>query len=113
MLPNRTSKRLILLAGDSDFIPAVTAAKSEGVVIKLFHGERPHSDLWREADERTQDRSGLYRFDLAMPGLVEPDRRARPSYNATGDVRGHTRIAGLRGNANGTPSLILGAGLEL
>ena len=44
----------VLLAGDSDFIPAVTAAKSEGVVIKLFHGERPHSDLWREADERTQ-----------------------------------------------------------
>lgn len=44
----------ILLAGDSDFIPAVTAAKSEGVVIKLFHGERPHSDLWQEADERTQ-----------------------------------------------------------
>ena len=43
-----------MLAGDSDFIPAVIAAKSEGVVIKLFHGERPHSDLWREADERTQ-----------------------------------------------------------
>ena len=44
----------VMLAGDSDFIPAVIAAKSEGVVIKLFHGERPHSDLWREADERTQ-----------------------------------------------------------
>ncbi len=43
-----------LLAGDSDFIPAITAAKSEGVVVKLFHGQRPHSDLWREADERTQ-----------------------------------------------------------
>ena len=44
----------ILLAGDSDFIPAVAAAKSEGVLIKLFHGQRPHSDLVREADERTQ-----------------------------------------------------------
>ncbi len=44
----------VLLAGDSDFIPAVTAAKTEGVVVKLFHGERPHSDLWQEADDRTQ-----------------------------------------------------------
>ena len=44
----------LLLAGDSDFIPAVTAAKIEGVVVKLFHGQKPHSDLWREADERTR-----------------------------------------------------------
>ena len=44
----------VLLAGDSDFIPAVTAAKSEGVVVRLFHGERPHSDLWRVADDRIQ-----------------------------------------------------------
>ena len=42
----------ILVAGDSDFIPAITAAKSEGVLVKLFHGVRPHDDLWREADER-------------------------------------------------------------
>ena len=44
----------ILLAGDSDFIPAVTAAKSEGVLIRLYHGATPHSDLWQEADERTR-----------------------------------------------------------
>ena len=44
----------VLVAGDSDFIPAVIAAKSEGVVVKLLHGERPASDLWREADERTR-----------------------------------------------------------
>ena len=44
----------VLLAGDSDFIPAVTAAKSEGVMVRLLHGERPHSDLWQESDERTQ-----------------------------------------------------------
>ncbi len=49
----------ILLAGDSDFIPAVAAAKSEGVVIKLFHGERPHSDLWQETDERTRITQGF------------------------------------------------------
>ncbi len=44
----------VLLAGDSDFIPAVAAAQSEGVVIRLFHGRRPHNDLWQVADERTQ-----------------------------------------------------------
>ncbi len=44
----------VLIAGDSDFIPAITAAKSEGVLIRLFHGQRPHTDLWQEADERTQ-----------------------------------------------------------
>ena len=45
-------QQAILLAGDSDFIPAVTAAKNEGVLVTLFHGANCHSDLWREADER-------------------------------------------------------------
>ncbi|MBI4329020.1 MAG: NYN domain-containing protein [Chloroflexi bacterium] len=44
----------ILVAGDSDFIPAVLAAKSEGVLMRLIHGATPHSDLWKTADERTQ-----------------------------------------------------------
>jgi len=41
-----------ILAGDSDFIPAVEVAKSEGVVIHLFHGQKPHNELWDIADER-------------------------------------------------------------
>ncbi len=44
----------ILVAGDSDFIPAVIAAKSEGVLVRLFHGKSYHGDLWREADERVR-----------------------------------------------------------
>lgn len=47
-----TIQEAVLLAGDSDFIPAIIAAKSEGVLVRLFHGQNPHSDLWREADER-------------------------------------------------------------
>ena len=43
-----------ILAGDSDFLPAIDAAKPEGVVIHLFHGERPHTDLIAKSDERTQ-----------------------------------------------------------
>jgi uncharacterized LabA/DUF88 family protein len=42
-----------LLAGDSDLIPAVVAAKSQGVVVHLFHGPTYHKDLWDHADERT------------------------------------------------------------
>jgi uncharacterized LabA/DUF88 family protein len=45
-------QQAILLAGDSDFIPAVTVAKSEGVVIRLYHGDHCHLDLQREVDER-------------------------------------------------------------
>jgi uncharacterized LabA/DUF88 family protein len=44
----------ILLAGDSDFLPAVAAAKDDGVLVRLFHGRAPHSDLRLMADERTQ-----------------------------------------------------------
>ena len=42
----------ILFAGDSDFIPAVEIAKAEGVLVRLYHGNGCHSDLWQEADER-------------------------------------------------------------
>lgn len=45
-------QQAILLAGDSDFIPAVTVAKAEGVLVRLFHGSNCHSDLWQEVDER-------------------------------------------------------------
>lgn len=41
-----------LLAGDSDFIPAVVAAKSEGVLVRLYHGNNCHKDLWDCVDER-------------------------------------------------------------
>ncbi len=47
-------QQAILLAGDSDFIPAVTAAKQEGVIVRLYHGARPHNDLWQEVDERVR-----------------------------------------------------------
>ena len=43
-----------IFAGDSDFLPAIDAAKPEGVVIHLFHGEHPHNDLVTRCDERTR-----------------------------------------------------------
>ena len=47
-------RQAVLLAGDSDFIPAVAAAKSEGVLVRLYHGSHCHSDLLREVDERVK-----------------------------------------------------------
>ena len=41
-----------ILAGDSDFLPAVEAVKPEGVVVHLFHGSSPHRDLVSHCDER-------------------------------------------------------------
>ena len=41
-----------ILAGDSDFIPAVIAAKNEGVLVRLYHGSNFHKDLWDCVDER-------------------------------------------------------------
>ncbi len=43
----------VLVHITEDVIPAIAIAKSEGVLVRLYHGGRPHSDLWQEADERT------------------------------------------------------------
>ena len=50
----RHIKQAIVVAGDSDFIPAISAAKSEGVTVSLIHGDEVHGDLRREVDERTR-----------------------------------------------------------
>ena len=50
----------VLVAGDSDFIPAVEIAKQEGIVVYLFHGPTRNKrgdstyaqELWFAADER-------------------------------------------------------------
>ena len=45
---------LALLSGDSDLLPAIEAAKQEGVVVWLVHGPRHTyaNDLWTAADNR-------------------------------------------------------------
>jgi len=57
---------VFLVAGDSDFVPAVNAVKKEGIVVFLVHGDRPHDDLLDEVDERiviTQELvSGCFRL---------------------------------------------------
>ncbi len=49
--------KAIIIAGDSDFLPAVTVAKDNGVLIHLYHGgpkNPPHRDLFEACDERTR-----------------------------------------------------------
>ena len=45
-----------IFTGDSDFVPAIAAAKDEGVLIHLFHSGiyRPHKELWETCDERIE-----------------------------------------------------------
>ena len=47
---------IALLAGDADFMPALVAAKREGVSVWLIHGPANtyNRELWREADERIE-----------------------------------------------------------
>ncbi len=50
----RTITHAVLVAGDSDFLPAVEVAKQEGIAVWLFHGLTPARELWLAADERSE-----------------------------------------------------------
>lgn len=50
----RSIDEAFIIAGDSDFTPAIRTAKSEGVVTYLIHGANPHDDLLDEVDERIE-----------------------------------------------------------
>lgn len=55
---NKYVTRIVLLAGDSDFIPVIEVAKQQGVITTLWHGVMSgpngtvHQDLWNVCDER-------------------------------------------------------------
>lgn len=69
----RQVSHLVILAGDSDLLPAFKVAKDEGLLVWLFHGPR-HSridstctyaqELWDEADER-------FEIDLAFMQRIQ------------------------------------------
>ena len=63
----------ILVAGDSDFIPAVTAAKEAGVTISVWCGppNTIHKDLVTLADE-------VHRFDIARIPRKAPEKTESP-----------------------------------
>lgn len=59
---------MTLIAGDSDFIPAVEYARDEGVIIRLAHGPQRtyHQDLWDIADERLEITEDILRGMLRI-----------------------------------------------
>ena len=66
MSATRQITRAILLSGDSDFVPAVAAAKQQGTLVTLFHGPMTsprggtvHRELWEVCDERFELTQGL------------------------------------------------------
>lgn len=62
---------IVLVTGDSDFLPAVRVARDEGVVVTLAHGtgkNRPHNELWNTVDERVELTSEWFSRRLRPPG---------------------------------------------
>jgi len=53
----------MVVAGDSDFLPAIEVAKQEGVVVHLYHGAKPHNELYHCCDER-------HRIDAAFVDAI-------------------------------------------
>lgn len=43
-----------LITGDADLLPAVAAAREEGVIVHLYHGRVCPKTLWNACDERVQ-----------------------------------------------------------
>jgi uncharacterized LabA/DUF88 family protein len=76
----------VLVAGDSDFIPAVIAAKESGVTLTLWCAtdRSPHKDLMREADEiRYLDWKKFPKVtSKPEPATKGVEKEAKPARNA-------------------------------
>lgn len=66
--------RAILVTGDSDFVPAVAAAKDTGVLVELYYyrspnqwGPRTHEELIKAVDERKPIDQALINNSLLTP----------------------------------------------
>jgi uncharacterized LabA/DUF88 family protein len=55
MSTNRQIDRAILIAGDSDLVPAIEAARDAGVVVTLYYSPKSvHNELLQASDERVE-----------------------------------------------------------
>ncbi|HYX33430.1 MAG TPA: NYN domain-containing protein [Oligoflexus sp.] len=86
----------VLVAGDSDFVPAVEAAKEHGVTVSLWcgHANTVHRDLISLADE-------VYTFEWSdFPKLSEES--SNPNHHAQKKFKKRRRRGG-RGRGGGRP----------
>lgn len=57
-------QQIILITGDSDFVPAVQYVKEEGVLVHLRHGEKASTELIQVCDTgKKLSRSVLTEYD--------------------------------------------------
>lgn len=55
MSSNRQIDRVVLIAGDSDLVPAIEAARDAGVVVTLYYSPNSvHNELMQSCDERVE-----------------------------------------------------------
>ncbi len=50
----RQIQRAVIIAGDSDFVPAIQVARDAGTIVQLYHGMTPlpHEELLHACDDR-------------------------------------------------------------
>lgn len=50
----RQIQRAVIIAGDSDFVPAIQVARDAGTIVQLYHGTTPlpHDELLHACDDR-------------------------------------------------------------
>lgn len=79
--------RAVLLAGDSDFVPAVEAVKQNGVLMVLWHGplsasgrahSSTHRELWGACDDRFEITSALVTRVQRGPSSASTATLGRP-----------------------------------
>lgn len=59
----------IIVAGDSDFVPAIEAAKNAGVLVKLYYSRKSvHNELLDEVDEAFQIDENIIKDSLIEQG---------------------------------------------
>ncbi len=51
LVASRAISDVAIIAGDSDFVPALQVAKNDGAIVHLFHGKNPHLELRDLSDE--------------------------------------------------------------
>lgn len=50
----RQIQKIIIIAGDSDFVPAIIAAKQEGILVTLYYYNKVHDSLYDVCDDRIE-----------------------------------------------------------
>jgi uncharacterized LabA/DUF88 family protein len=79
MSSNRQIEKAVLVTGDSDLVPAIEAARDEGVVVVLFYSPNSrHDELLQACDERYEITGDLIEKTKLATGTVRPPATLPP-----------------------------------